>query len=247
MNATRWLLPLAVVTLGTFAATQTPETIPMPGVYTITGKTGSRIVLTQTKSGNFLVTGTLGGTSRISGTLFKRTMRLAANVTYDPFGRANKRHEGPLDGYWDPGSRSIVITKMDGIKVTWTAQSITRVAGDKLGDKVGKKKAEDDSKSILKKLNFTGTWDSSFGKMTLKQSGKSVTGSYDYYSGEIKGEIKDDGNLYFTWTQKNPDKRGTGFFKLSSDGKSFSGSWDYTLSDGKPANNGGGWSGRRIG
>jgi hypothetical protein len=248
MNAARRLLLPAVLIIGAFVVAQVPEEMlaPKAGVYTIAEKQGSKIILTETKGGNFLVTGTLGGTSKITGTLFKKTRRLAANVSYDPFGKKEKRRTGPLDGYWDWKRKTIVITKMDGIKTGWDAVSITARAGEKLGDKVGRDKAIGDSKAILKKLNFTGTWDSSFGKMTLTQSGKNVSGTYDYYSGEVKGEIRADGNLYFTWTQKNPDKKGTGFFTLSSDGKSFSGSWDYTLSDGKPANNGGGWSGRRI-
>lgn len=93
---------------------------------------------------------------------------------------------------------------------------------------------------------FTGTWDTSFGKMTLTQSGTSVSGSYDYYGGKLQGTL--EGNiLKCTWSQSHDGvaRKGKCSFELASDGNSFSGGWNYILSDGSDGN-GGGWGGKRV-
>lgn len=102
------------------------------------------------------------------------------------------------------------------------------------------------------KATFTGTWDTSYGKMTLTQSGNQVNGSYDYKGGStIEGAIDaTSGMLHFKWQEPTidgvPGRHGIGKFKLSSDGNSFIGDWNYILSDGKSIGNGGGWSGKRV-
>ena len=210
---------------------------PRQGTYTWPEREGWKIVLTPSKDGNFAMSGG-AGSATFKGTLFIKTGRLRGTVRYkvQHGPKKGQMREGPIDGSWDYFQGALMLDKFDGIPVDWEAMTPGgRERWEKYQQKAG-----------ARVDGFTGTWDTSFGKMTMTQSGKSVSGTYDYYSGKIEGNIKDDGQLYFTWTQKNPDKNGTGFFKLASDGMSFSGSWDYTLSTGKPANNGGGWSGKRM-
>lgn len=163
------------------------------------------------------------GDALIKGTLFTTTWKFKGTITSkNP--KTGKNEDRPINGNWNHRSGCLTLYFPNGYVEFY----------------------QDKMESDGKVPNFTGTWDTSFGKMTLTQSGKKVSGTYDYYSGTIDGEIREDGNLYFKWTQKNPDKQGTGFFKLSSDASAFSGSWDYTNASGASLGNGGGWSGKRI-
>jgi hypothetical protein len=90
-------------------------------------------------------------------------------------------------------------------------------------------------------VNFSGTYQTDFGKMTLIQNGNQVTGSYEYNSGRISGAI-DNGILYFTWMESGGTSSGTGYFQLSADGKKFTGKWRYGTSGAYTDN----WNGTKI-
>ncbi|MCA9520238.1 MAG: hypothetical protein KC609_04675 [Myxococcales bacterium] len=97
--------------------------------------------------------------------------------------------------------------------------------------------------------SFTGTWDSEWGEMQLKQRGTYVAGSYTRFNG-VKGTIngKLEGNLLrFSWEEKGDltsgqlTRRGRGFFNLSRDGKKLKGRWGYE----KSMVDGGTWEAKR--
>ncbi len=68
---------------------------------------------------------------------------------------------------------------------------------------------------------FAGDWDTDFGVLSLRLDRTRILG--DYPSGKLRGEIRDDGNLVFTY--RDPSERGEGWFRLAADGKTFSGKW----------------------
>ncbi len=90
--------------------------------------------------------------------------------------------------------------------------------------------------------NVSGTYNTDFGQLVLKQSKNTVTGTYSYenFTGTISGTITKN-KLTFTWKQKQWDVsvKGTGEFDFSEDGKSFTGTW--TDSNG----NSGYWNGNK--
>ncbi|MBR5091313.1 MAG: Ig-like domain-containing protein [Ruminiclostridium sp.] len=86
--------------------------------------------------------------------------------------------------------------------------------------------------------SWTGTWETNWNDMTLTQSGSTVTGSYAYKGGKISGTVSGN-TLTGTWTQTNA--KGKFKFVMSSDGKSFSGSYGYN--DSAPGSSG--WDGKR--
>ena len=93
--------------------------------------------------------------------------------------------------------------------------------------------------------NFDGVWQTAFGtlrtRITLRQSGNRVTGTYTWADGKIEGTVT--GNvLRFKWTQSN-GRKGAGHFILKPDGKSFEGYWSYT--DDPDNKSGGSWNGTR--
>ncbi|MFQ5570614.1 MAG: hypothetical protein ACE5G0_13105 [Rhodothermales bacterium] len=92
--------------------------------------------------------------------------------------------------------------------------------------------------------SFSGTWDSSWGTMTLTQDGASVTGTYTHDEGRIEGTII-NGVLIGTWTEAPsrtpPNDAGDVELTLSADCMEFSGSWRY----GSTGTWNGGWTGTR--
>jgi hypothetical protein len=92
------------------------------------------------------------------------------------------------------------------------------------------------------KGNFTGTWNSTYGEMVLRQSGRRVTGTYTFGHGEIEGTINRD-TLQFRWIERDSGSSGTGEFILAKDGDSFRGPWGY---DGRQDESPGEWTGTRI-
>lgn len=91
--------------------------------------------------------------------------------------------------------------------------------------------------------DFSGAWNTNWGKMFLKQIGNGLNGTYEHDKGKIQGKVSD---RFFegTWSEapsyKPPSDAGTVKLTLSEDGKSFSGKWGYgsTLDNGS-------WSGTR--
>jgi hypothetical protein len=76
----------------------------------------------------------------------------------------------------------------------------------------------------------SGTWKTSFGLMTLTQTGSQVTGSYPHDSGKIEGTL--EGNvLRGSWSEspsyKPPKDAGDLEFTFSEDGRNFTGTWRY--------------------
>lgn len=72
--------------------------------------------------------------------------------------------------------------------------------------------------------SFAGTWDTSFGRMTLTQEGKKVRGHYEMEGNRcpVNGTVEKN---RLTFTYEEPDVKGEGWFELSADGKGFSGKW----------------------
>ena len=199
---------------------------PKPGIYSFTHKDlGTEFELTiSTRGKNWQVEGHVPMSKKINGTfagtLFGSNYKLKGTCKYKDASGKNK--EVPVDGHWVSSNNTLEIT-IGMLQATFSRDANTTPAEAT--------------------YSFTGTWNTSFGKMTLSQSGKKVTGDYDYHGGTVEGEIRGDGKLYLTWTQKDPDKKGKGVFTLNRN--SFSGTWDYTLRDGS-SSGGGGWSGTRI-
>jgi hypothetical protein len=78
--------------------------------------------------------------------------------------------------------------------------------------------------------HVSGTWNTSFGMMTLTQNGSNVTGSYTNDSGKIEGTL--EGNILLgSWSErpsyKPPHDAGDIEFTFSEDGRSFTGTWRY--------------------
>ena len=82
----------------------------------------------------------------------------------------------------------------------------------------------------LGKFTWEGEWDSNWGHMILTQSGSTVTGTYTHDSGRITATVSGN-KLSGTWSEApsySPDRdAGDIEFIMSSDGKTFSGSWGY--------------------
>lgn len=92
----------------------------------------------------------------------------------------------------------------------------------------------------LQAADFSGSWDTNWGPVTIVQKGDRATGSY---SGRFKGKLEGDviqNRFNFRWFQPNGEW-GRGYFILSADGGSFNGRWGGGESD----SDGGAWNGRR--
>jgi hypothetical protein len=92
--------------------------------------------------------------------------------------------------------------------------------------------------------NFSGEWNSSEGRMTLDQSGISVSGTYAWAGGKITGGVVTGNTMKFKWMQTN-NRAGTGKFTMLSGGQSFNGEWVYTH-PASEAGKGGRWTGNKI-
>lgn len=92
----------------------------------------------------------------------------------------------------------------------------------------------------LQPRNFSGLWETTWGRMRLHQEGDTVRGTY-LYAGKstIEGKLDKDGRtLTFSYNQPDGEK-GTGTYTLAEDAQSFSGSW-------KTEAGGGAWGGKRV-
>lgn len=72
--------------------------------------------------------------------------------------------------------------------------------------------------------SFAGSWETSYGVMTLTQDGKKVSGFY-VFEGQrsvIEGQLE---KQRLTFTYEEPAVKGEGWFELAADGKSFKGKW----------------------
>ena len=72
--------------------------------------------------------------------------------------------------------------------------------------------------------DFSGAWSTTYGLLTLKQTGTRVAGSYSmqntpcWVEGTVQGQRLD-------FTYREPNTAGTGWFELTTDGVSFDGRW----------------------
>lgn len=94
--------------------------------------------------------------------------------------------------------------------------------------------------------SWAGTWSTSSGVLTLRQSNGHVTGEYVYPDGSPYGRVTGmiQGNsVKGTWWQSAQSRSGVFTFTLSPDGKSFAGTWEENQAGGKLAK--GVWNGSR--
>lgn len=119
---------------------------------------------------------------------------------------------------------------------------------------LGQKVPADTAKGILADLNlkpvyvltigrgnFGGTWKTTFGEMTLKQVGTTVSGQYTNGQGTIQGIARGD-RLEFRWFENASQKGGPGYFVLSPDGETMAGEWAYDESPQSVSK----WDGSRV-
>ena len=82
-------------------------------------------------------------------------------------------------------------------------------------------------RAVAADLNWTGSWDTHWrdggARLTLKQDGARVTGTYPLYDGEIEGTV-DGGQLEGRWSQGT--RSGEFLFSMAPDGTSFTGRYD---------------------
>jgi hypothetical protein len=92
-------------------------------------------------------------------------------------------------------------------------------------------------------ITFAGTWESTWGKMVLRQEGKRVSGSFTgYRDGGLTGEL--DGDIWnFIWDQRVPHSHGHGYMQMAPDGQHIEGRWGYLKAD----SDGGRWAADRTG
>ena len=95
--------------------------------------------------------------------------------------------------------------------------------------------------------DWSGTWGSNWGQMTLTQSGNQVTGSYTHDNGRISATVSGN-TLRGIWSEAPsyapPDDAGEMVFNMSADRQSFTGDWRYGSTGGWQS---GGWTGTRLG
>lgn len=76
--------------------------------------------------------------------------------------------------------------------------------------------------------NWTGTWNTNYGKLVMERDGDWVIGAYEHNKGKLVGVIKGN-TLVGTWSEapsyNKPDNAGEFEFIISADGKTFSGKW----------------------
>jgi hypothetical protein len=84
---------------------------------------------------------------------------------------------------------------------------------------------------LPKGITFAGTWDSTWGRMVLRQEGKHVHGTFNgYREGGVSGDL--DGDVFrFVWDQRSPRSHGRGYMQISPDGAHLEGRWGYLKND----------------
>jgi hypothetical protein len=90
-------------------------------------------------------------------------------------------------------------------------------------------------------VSFAGRWDSTWGKMILRQDGHKISGSFTgYRDGGLTGTV--EGDLFrFIWDQRQPRQHGHGFMQITPDGMHLEGRWGYLDDEGE----GGRWAADR--
>lgn len=76
--------------------------------------------------------------------------------------------------------------------------------------------------ALLSVVDFSGTWETTYGRMVLTQQGSRVTGYYTYQGlSSVEGTVNQAGRLVFTYTE--PAAEGEGWFEIA-DGR-LTGMW----------------------
>jgi hypothetical protein len=80
-------------------------------------------------------------------------------------------------------------------------------------------------------VSFAGNWDSTWGRLILRQDGRRVSGTFTgYREGGVSGEL--DGDVWrFVWDQLRPRSHGRGYMQMSPDGQHLEGRWGYLKED----------------
>lgn len=109
-----------------------------------------------------------------------------------------------------------------------------------VSDGIVKLKISDETKTGT--CDWTGAWETDWGRMELQQNGNKVNGTYTHDQGRIQGTVSGR-NLTGTWSEypsySPPGDAGDIVFIISADCSSFDGKWRYGTS--------GGWSGSWTG
>jgi hypothetical protein len=99
------------------------------------------------------------------------------------------------------------------------------------------------ARSLPRGISFEGKWDSTWGRMELRQDGKHVHGTFTgFREGGVSGDL--DGDVFnFVWDQRSPRSHGHGYLQISPDGTHLEGRWGYMKDD----MDGGRWAADREG
>ena len=77
-------------------------------------------------------------------------------------------------------------------------------------------------------IDWTGTWETNYGKVLLQQKGNTVNGSYSIKQGRIDGVVLGDG-LSGKWSEAPsyapPNDEGEFVIHMDKSGRSFKGKW----------------------
>lgn len=90
------------------------------------------------------------------------------------------------------------------------------------------KKNNNQDTPVAPNKDWTGEWQTNWGKMILKQSGNTITGSYGNNGGKIQATMQDT-KIVGTWmvgpTYRPPEHAGELELTVDTDGNSFTGKW----------------------
>lgn len=94
--------------------------------------------------------------------------------------------------------------------------------------------------------SFAGTWETTWGRMTITVTGTKATAGYTYREGRLEASLSADGRSMEGWwseapSYKAPDDAGRMVFQLSKDGQSLDGYWWFGEDE-----DGGEWVGTRV-
>jgi alkaline phosphatase D len=93
---------------------------------------------------------------------------------------------------------------------------------------------------VAAERRFEGSWDTSYGRLTLRRDGRKLVGSYGK-GARLEGRIK-KGQLHGIWSESDGAKSGRVRFHLSRDGRHLQGAWGLSTQNGLPFS----WTGTRL-
>jgi len=205
----------SMITLGVLLAMPAAHAgAPRAGTYKLDDNL--TLTLTPHKSGNFTVSGGLNVT--IKGVKQHVTVEgtLYAKTNRLALNALDPRNGEwkPVNGHWDPELDTLVLPGWRGQQPLEPQDTLA--------------------------IDFTGTWQTNWGPMTLHQRGNQVTGSYTHQGGHVSGTVSGS-TLTLKWWQDGNGNSGEGTFTfVVENGRAkFKGTWR------DKNGRGGGWSGTR--